>query len=64
MKRKQEAEFATFRFGSRYDKISAKLKKAIEIQKATFDASVKMLYQPKLSAKRSASRSALLSPRD
>ena len=64
MKRKQEAEFATFRFGGGYDKISAKLKKALEIQKATFDASVKTPFKPKLSAKCSASRSAPLSPRD
>lgn len=64
MKRKQEAELATFKFRGDYDEVSAKLEKTLEAQKASFDARLNTQFKPRPPAKPAASPATPVYPRD
>lgn len=64
MKRRQEAELATFTFRGDYDEVSAELEKTLEAQKASFDARLNTVFKPKPSAKPAASPATPVYPRD
>lgn len=55
---------ATYKFSGDYDKVSAELKKTLETQKASFDASLNTLFKPKPAAKKPAAPTAPVNPHD